>query len=114
MAFGNLSSLTKDLLIIVVPFCQVQHELASFGDYWRFTPSCLRELYSRNQMRVIYESSNEDFASANYLFFVGTRYPERYSETLKAYRPLGLQGRWIGNSWWQKIFPRLWIGKSGC
>ena len=32
-AFQNLCRLTKDILIIVVPFLQEQHE--NFGDYWR-------------------------------------------------------------------------------
>ncbi len=111
MAFANLASITRDLLIVIVPFCQNQHELASFADYWRFTPSCLRSLYSQNGMTVIFESSNEDFASANYLFFVGTHHLERYSDLLRAYGPLGPQGRWIGNSWWQKALPKLWVGR---
>jgi|SRR5688572_1438784 len=108
-AFANLAKLTRDVLIVVVPFCQVQHELPSFGDFWRFTPSSLRELYSRNGLQVIYESCNEDFAGANYLFFVGSRSPDAYREFSSGTRQLGLVGAWIGKSWWQRIFPRLWI-----
>jgi len=110
-AFSNLSLLTRDLLIVVVPFCQIQHELASFGDYWRFTPTCLRELYARNGLTVIYESSNDDFGSGSYILFCGSRIPERHTEWTRCYKPLGLQGNWIGNYWWQRLIPRLWIRK---
>jgi len=108
-AFSNLASMTRDLLIVVVPFCQIQHELASFGDYWRFTPTCLRELYARSGLAVIYESSNEDFACGNYVLFCGSRYPERHRGLLPSYMPLGLQGSWIGQHWTVRFLPKLWV-----
>ncbi len=33
LAFKNLSEMSRDILITVVPFCQNQHELPSFKDY---------------------------------------------------------------------------------
>jgi hypothetical protein len=110
-AFANLAAMTRDLLFVVVPFCQNQHELGSFGDYWRFTPSSLRELYSRNGLQVIYESCNENFGCANYLFFAGSRCPEHYAEFVQRHVKLPLIGEWIGKTWWQKIIPRLWVEK---
>lgn len=113
VAFRNLALLTRDLLIVVVPFCQIQHELESFGDYWRFTPSCLRELFKRNGMTVVYESSNEDFACGNYLLFCGSHRPDSHKSDLPPFTPLGLQGRWIGNFWWQRFLPKIWIQTRG-
>jgi hypothetical protein len=110
-AFSNLSLLTRDLLIVVVPFCQIQHELASFGDYWRFTPTCLRELYTRNKFTVIYESSNEDFGCGNYVLFAGSRHPHLHTPRLGMFKPLGLQGKWISHHWMFRILPKLWLRK---
>ena len=110
-AFRNLAEMTRDLLLVVVPFCQAQHELPSFGDYWRFTPSSLRELCHCNGLTVLYESSNVDAGCGNYLLFVASRKPERYPQWVRIYSPLGLQGKWIGNTWWQRIVPHLWIRK---
>lgn len=108
-AFANLALLTRDLLIVIVPFCQIQHELASFGDYWRFTPTCLRELYARTGLTVIYEGANKDFACGNYVMFCGARHAERHCGRLRDFEPLGLQGTWIGRHWIVRLLPKLWI-----
>lgn len=108
-AFGNLAAMTRDVLIVVVPFCQNQHERPSFGDYWRFTPSSLRELSVRNGLSVVYESCNEHFAAANYLLCVSSRRPEQHLELVKRGASLGLIGSWIGKAWWQRAIPYLWV-----
>ena len=42
-AMQNLALLTKDILITVVPYKQIEH--TTYGDYWRFTPSGIKKLY---------------------------------------------------------------------
>jgi hypothetical protein len=100
-AFTNLCRLSRDVVIVVVPFAQQQHETASFGDYWRFTPSCLRQLFAENGLTVVYEAESPHADAASYLLFVGARDPERWRTVLPARAPLGVAGRWIGR-------PRVW------
>ncbi len=75
-AFQNLCRLTKDILIIVVPFLQEQHE--NFGDYWRFTPMALRELMHRNNLEMIYINFNDTDNTSIYLFAIGSKSPEKW------------------------------------
>jgi hypothetical protein len=95
-AFANLCRLSRDVVIVVVPFAQQQHETESFGDYWRFTPSCLRRLYEENDLTVVYESESPHADAASYLLFVGARQPERWIDRLPPLRPIREAGSWIG------------------
>lgn len=97
-AFANLCAMSRDVVIIVVPFSQVQHESDSYGDYWRFTPSCLRKMFELNGLTVVYESESPDKDAAIYLLFVAARDPARHRATLPPYRAIGLAGKWIGAS----------------
>lgn len=97
-AFANLCAMTRDVAIVVVPFSQVQHESESFGDYWRFTPSCLRELFAENDLDVVFEAESRDRNAAVYLLFVGSRNPERYRHRFPSYRKIETAGSWIGAS----------------
>lgn len=42
-AFDNICLMSRDIVIIILPFAQELHETESFGDYWRFTPSALKK-----------------------------------------------------------------------
>jgi hypothetical protein len=95
-AFRHLCEMSRDVVMVVVPFAQVQHENGSFGDFWRFTPTCLRHLYAENQLQVIYEAENRDVNAATYLLFAGARHPERWQGRLPAYLPLSQSAGWIG------------------
>ena len=95
-AFANLCAVTRDILILVVPFAQVQHENDGYRDYWRFTPTCIRRLFQENGLTVIYESANNDCNAATYLLFVASRRPERWIERMPVYQPLQRVGDWIG------------------
>jgi hypothetical protein len=102
-AFKNLCLLSNDIVIIVVPFVQEQHENSSFQDFWRFTPTCLRKLFRNNGLETIYESANTDFNAATYLFFVGSKHPERWVQKMPAFKPVMNAGDWIGVSNLPKI-----------
>jgi hypothetical protein len=71
-AFDNLCFLTKDIVIIVIPFSHVNHG-GKIPDYWRFTPQSITKMFINNGFDVIYSSSNRNFNSAIYLFFIATR-----------------------------------------
>lgn len=97
-AFANLCAMSRDVVIVVVPFSQVQHESDSYGDYWRFTPTCLRELFSENGLSTIYEAESPMRDAAIYLLFIGARFPDRHVGQLPRFKPLREAGRWIGSS----------------
>lgn len=95
-AFRNLCELSRDLVIVVVPFCQVQHENEGYEDFWRFTPTCLRQLFRKNYMTVVYESANNDFNAAVYVFFVASRTPEKWKHQMPDWQPLEKIASWVG------------------
>lgn len=111
LAFKSMAQMSRDVLIVVVPFCQCLHELGSFKDYWRFTPSSLRTMYKRQGMTVIYEASNQHIGAASYLFFVGSRKPEQYLGKMPPWEPLGKQCAWIGRRRWFGRLTYLWIDR---
>jgi len=98
LAFANLCKLSKDIVIVVVPFSQVQHESVSYGDYWRFTPTCLHYLFQENGLSVVYEAETPYKNSAVYLFCVASRMPEKWKGKLPKYHPLNNAGSSIGYS----------------
>ncbi|MCH6236512.1 hypothetical protein [Cognataquiflexum rubidum] len=103
-AFKNLCDLSNDVVILVVPFAQEQHETTDFFDYWRLTPTCIRELFKRNGFSVIYESSNNDFNACTYLFSIGSRKPEKWVEKFPLIEPERNAANWIGSNPEKKSF----------
>lgn len=47
-AFKNICYLSRDVVIIIVPFAQIQHDTDGYYDYWRFAPSLIRKLFIIN------------------------------------------------------------------
>ena len=110
-AFANLCEISRDVVIVVVPFVQVQHESDDWKDYWRFTPSCLRELYDQNGFVVLYEAESPYKNSSVYLFSIGSRHPDRWENKLPPYRQVHNAGQWIGRSFRgfvRKSIDRVW------
>lgn len=77
-ATENHCLMTRDIVIIIVPFIQQQHETTEFNDYWRFTPTCLRKLYEQNGLTTIYESFTNEPHKVNYILSVGSKQPEKW------------------------------------
>lgn len=91
-AITNLCLLSRDVVIIVVPFMQVEHYGHDFLDYWRFTLPSLRRSYEANGLSVIYESANTSKNASIYVISVGSRYPGRWKDELPLFNasyPLG-------------------------
>jgi hypothetical protein len=97
-AFASLCHLSRDVVIVVVPFAQQQHETESFGDYWRFTPTCLRQLYAENGLSVVYEAESRHADAASYLFVVGSRQPDLWRQRLPPATRILEARSWIGRS----------------
>lgn len=80
-AFAQISALTSDLAISVVPFKQKLHfEAGIYGDYYRFSPFAMRRLYAENGFTVLYESFTPRPALDVYLLHVASRFPERHAQ----------------------------------
>jgi hypothetical protein len=79
-AFKNLCLLSKDIVIIVVPFLQQMHE--DFGDYWRFTPLTVRRLFSDNGYKLLYLSFNSHKNASVYIFAIASKSPEKWGRLI--------------------------------
>jgi hypothetical protein len=96
-AFHTICALSKDIVILIVPFLQVQHENEGYQDFWRFTPTCLRRMFDEEGFTVLYEAANNTFNTSVYLFIIASRTPERWTGILPAYKPLGPIGTSCGS-----------------
>ena len=75
-AFSVLCRLSSDTVILVVPFQQHLHGPED-GDFWRFTPCCVRRLFADNELQVLYESAHAS-VGGTYLFYVACLDPARW------------------------------------
>lgn len=100
-AFTALCEMSRDLVILVVPFSQVQHESGNVLDYWRFTPTALREMFRRRGFEPVYESANDHRNAGIYLFFVAAKEPERWRSKMPPFRPSNAVGGKIGASFFE-------------
>lgn len=108
-AFANICSMSRDTVILVVPFAQVEHYSEGFGDYWRHTPQGMRRMFSDNGFEVVYESESSHTDAAVYLFFVGSKSPDKWQGLLPSYEKIEYAGQWIGRSrsFLKKLFRRV-------
>lgn len=75
-AFENLCKMSKDIVIVVVPFLQEQH--AEYGDYWRFTPLAVQKLFAKNSMDLIYINYNDAKKDSIYIFAIGSKNKDKW------------------------------------
>ena len=80
LAFSNLCRMSKDLVVLVVPFIQPMH--ADYGDFWRFSPMALERMFAANGLTMIRAASNRNWFSSVYVVAVGSRNPGRWASTL--------------------------------
>jgi hypothetical protein len=71
IAFQNLCDMSKDIVIVVVPFLQHQH--AAYGDYWRFTPEGVSRLFQKAGLELLYINYNDGSNQFVYIFAIGAR-----------------------------------------
>ena len=84
-ALNNLCALSRDIVVLTVPFMQVGHwEESSYEDYWRFTKFSLERLFEERGYSVLYLSSNHNPVYPIYYFCVASSHPERWGEKLTA------------------------------
>lgn len=75
-AFQNLCLMSRDAVMLVVPFVQQMH--AVYGDYWRFTPTCLQKMFEKNGFTPVYLSFNGHLSASVYIFVIAARDPSKW------------------------------------
>ncbi len=80
-AFRNLCDMSRDLVILVVPFLQQYH--TPYGDYWRFTPLAVKRMFEDRGLEVLYQSFNSHRAASVYVFTVASKHPDRWRERFR-------------------------------
>jgi hypothetical protein len=83
-AFKNLCLMSRDVVIITLPFVEQVHELpGNFGDYWRPTHLAIEKLFEQNGFKVLYGSSRP--IPPIYHFFIATRQPGDWKDKFPVY-----------------------------
>lgn len=84
-AFANLADMTRDVLIVVVPFAQNEHYGGEiFGDYWRFTPLALKKMALSHNMELVHLAANDTPWYPIYILAVASRQPDRWKSVFPA------------------------------
>jgi hypothetical protein len=78
LAVRNLCRMSKDVVIVVVPYIQEQHWSNGFSDYWRFTPLGITALFRANGLETVLICSTPGHRSAIYHLLVASRCPEKW------------------------------------
>ena len=79
-AFGNLCALTRDVVILVVPFVQSMH--SSYGDFWRFSPQAVARMFEDKGFHIGYLSFNSHKRASIYVFCIALRDKGRWAGQL--------------------------------
>lgn len=84
VAFDNICNLSKNSVLIVVPFLQCFHGRdGSYGDYSRFSPMMLEALFAERGFEIVYLNWNNDFPIMNvYIIVLATKNPGQYEGNL--------------------------------
>jgi hypothetical protein len=77
IAVSNIVGLTRDIIILIVPFMQDEHYARElYGDYWRFTPLGLKRMMEACGLSIVYMSSNDSPWYPIYICCVASKNPE--------------------------------------
>lgn len=92
-AVANLCALSRDTVILVTPLLQqVHYEPGAYGDYWRPTPMCMRQLLQDNGFEVLYQSTNDNDWYIVYVFTLASKKPENWRGRIPARTASGFTG----------------------
>ena len=117
-AFENLCLMSSDIVIVVVPFLQQMH--GGYGDYWRFTPLTIKNLFEENGLALLYLTFNNHRSASVYIFAVGSRNPEKWRSrignefSVECRRGLlddfenYVGCRAVNNPWWFRLLRKIY------
>lgn len=90
IALDNLVKLTKDVIILVIPFSQGVHFTSSYGDYFRITPLYLKRYFADLGFSMLLCEANEQPFTSVYMVFITSRFPEKHPEFNEANKHFNL------------------------
>jgi len=79
-AFQNLCLMSKDVVMLVVPFLQQMH--GDYGDYWRFTPTAIKKMFEDNGFSLLYLSFNNNKKSSVYIFAIASKNLDNWKDKI--------------------------------
>ncbi len=82
-ALEVITSLSKDVIITIVPFSQPVHYTDSYGDYHRITPRFLEQYFSKKGYTTILSDYNDQPFSHIYVINISTKFPDKYKAFFK-------------------------------
>jgi hypothetical protein len=113
-AVRNLCAMTRDVVIVVVPFIQEQHAHDDFSDYWRFTPLSIRSLFKANGLETVLLCSTPGCRSAIYHLAIASRHPGRWLGVFNTFPVKENTGREFFNNPLRDLLCRIAGRKVGC
>jgi hypothetical protein len=72
-AFKTISNLSRESVVIIVPFSQTYHPSNSFDDFWRFTPAILVRKFRELGFNSFYHDCNYKSSKSIYVYFHARR-----------------------------------------
>ena len=75
-AFANLCAMSRDAVIVVVPWLQAYH--SDYGDYWRFSPLAVARLFEENGFTPARITWTTEPGASVYVFAIGVRDAEKW------------------------------------
>lgn len=88
--------MTRDTVIIVLPFAQLEHGKDHYNDYWRFTLQSLNKLFELNEMEVIYQCANNEINTSVYIMAVATKKPKKWRNKFPKDDVPEVLAHWLG------------------
>lgn len=79
-AFKNLCLMSRDVVIVVMPFLQQMH--TDYGDYWRMTPLAVKKMFEKNKMHLQYLSFNDHHKASVYVFAIAVKNKEKWQQKI--------------------------------
>lgn len=96
-AFANLCTLSRDVVILVVPTLQHIHLNEGFGDYNRLTPLGIAKYFEKNDFETLVLQSNEQQFSPIYCFAIAVRKGSRYVNEIEKNLDFSMGGELYGS-----------------
>lgn len=107
-AFSNLCHLSRDCVMVVVPFIQSQHESDDFKDFWRFTPTLIKQLFEENGFEMIFAKANSNIHAGIYVMAIGTKNPEKWKGIFPPIFSI-VDAGWISAASLKEIFKKIFF-----
>lgn len=79
LAVKNLCSMSRDVVITIVPFIQSFHHVEHiYHDYWRVSPHALAAMFNQSGFETLCLDWNNDPFGNIYIFHIASKQPEKW------------------------------------